>query len=323
MARNDVVLLDSLIEKARSLFGASDDAELFELFCFNQLLKQHEPSVDDLETGWTDGGNDGGIDGFFVYVDDRIATENVAEYALRKNPAIEIYIISARRSTTFEQQPIDSLISSLREILDLTLSDAELAYPYNAEVMEQRNHFRSVFVSLADRQPIVRIKIAYASRSDVSQPAPNIQARAEALTKVLRELFSNAEISIIFAGADKLLELCRKGRDFKIRLPLAESPIAREGNRFVILCTLSDYFKAICDEQGALKRYLFDSNVRGYIGNGAVNSDIMSTLKRADSPDQADFWWLNNGITVLTTNAWTMAKEIQRPTDDRDTIPLL
>jgi len=310
MAKNDVVLLDSLIEKARAQFSVSDDSELFELFCFNQLLKQHEPSFDELETGWTDGGNDGGIDGFFVYVDDRIATQNVSEYALRKNPAIDIYIITARRSSKFEQQPIDSLISSLSEVLDLTLNDDELSYPYNEDVTTQRSHFRSVFISLADRQPIVRIRIIYASRSDVSEPAPNIRARAEVLTKVLRELFSNAEINVDFCGAGELLALCRKGLDFQIRLPLAEAPIARVGNRFVILCKLTDYFKAVRDEAGTLKRYLFDSNVRGYVGNGAVNSDILSTLRDVDSPDHVDFWWLNNGVTVLATNAWTMAKEI-------------
>jgi len=176
--------------------------------------------------------------------------------------------------------------------------------------MEQRRRFRSVFISLADRQPIVRIKIIYASRSDTSEPAPNIKSRAEVLTKTLRDLFSNAEINVSFVGATELLALSRKGIDSQIRLPLAEAPIAREGNRFIILCKLPEYFKAVCDDTGALKRYLFDSNVRAYLGNGAVNADIMSTLKRDDSPDRADFWWLNNGVTVLATNAWVMAKEI-------------
>jgi hypothetical protein len=57
MAKNDVVLLDSLIEKARAQFAVSDDSELFELFSFDQLLKQHEPSIDEIESGWSDGGN--------------------------------------------------------------------------------------------------------------------------------------------------------------------------------------------------------------------------------------------------------------------------
>jgi hypothetical protein len=290
MAKNDVVLLDSLVEKARTRFGLTDDSELFEMFCFNELLKQYEPSIEELETGWTDGGNDGGIDGFFVYVDDRAATQNVADYALKKNPTIDLHIIAVRRSPRFEQQPIDTLISSLGELLNLTLAETELKYPYNEGVLSQRNHFRSVFVSLADRQPTIRVKVTYASRSEVSHPAPNIKARADVLSGTLKDLFSNSDISVVFVGAPELLALSRKGLDYKLRLPLAETPIAREGNRFVILCGLPEYFKAICDESGALKRYLFESNVRGYIGGrGAVNNDILASLTNVDSPDHVDF----------------------------------
>jgi AIPR protein len=311
MAKNDVVLLDSLVQKAKSqITAASDDSELFELFCFNQILKQYEPTFDDLESGWTDGGNDGGLDGFFVFVDDRIATENVEEYALRKNPNIELYLISVRRSPKFEQQPIDTLTSTLVELLDLTISDGDLKYPYNEDVITQRNQFRSVFVKLADRQPNIKINIVYASRSESSEPAPNILARSEALESAVHGLFSNADIQVTFAGAPYLLMLSRRGLDFQIRLPLAEAPISREGNRFIILCALPDFYAAVCDERGHLKRYLFESNVRGYTGNGAVNTDIAGTLANTEAPNQSDFWWLNNGVTILATDAWIMAKEI-------------
>jgi hypothetical protein len=310
MARNDIVLLDSLISKSRDRYSRTDDSELFELYVFDQLLKQHEPSFDDLEAGWTDGGNDGGIDGFYICVDDRIATENVSEYALRKGPLVTVYIITARRSSKFEQQAIDSLTSSLGELLDLTLNESELKYPYNQEVLEQRTRFREIYISLADRQPNLQINVIYASRAENSEPAPNVKSRGVVLFGTLQNLFSNAKIDIRFAGADELLSLSRKGLDLQIRLPLAEPPISREGNRFIILCSLPDYFRAVCDETGALKRYLFDSNVRGYLGNGAVNADIMSTLNTQDTPNGADFWWLNNGVTVLATNAWVMAKEI-------------
>lgn len=152
MAKNDVVLLDSLVDKARTRLGTKLDAsELFKLFVFDQLLKPFEPSGEELESGWTDGGNDGGIDGFFVYVDQRNAVPNAEEFALRKNPSLDLYVITVRRTTKFEQQPIDSLISSLGELLDLRLGEDELSYPYNPWVLEQRSLFKSVFVSLADR----------------------------------------------------------------------------------------------------------------------------------------------------------------------------
>ncbi len=311
MAQNDIVLLDSLIEKSRSrLTLAEDDSELFEIFAFEQLLKIYEPSIDELETGWTDGGNDGGIDGFFVYVDQRAATPNAADWALRRGPVVELELIAARRSPTFEQQPIDLLISSLGELLDLRLSDKQLSYPYNEYVLQQRNLFKHVFVSLADRGPRLKITITYCSRGDTDILAENIKARARVLEGVLSNLFSNSMSTVRFCGAEEMLSLCRKSADFTLRLPFTEPPLSREGSNFIILCRLSEYFRAVSDDAGALKRYLFESNVRDYLGNTQVNADIQQTLARNETFDQGDFWWLNNGVTILATGARVIARDV-------------
>jgi hypothetical protein len=145
MARNDVVILDSLVEKARVQLGkASDDSELFELFSFDQVMKDYDLSYEELETGWTDGGNDGGVDGFYVLIDGRIATDDVIEYAARKNPRIDVHIFSVRRTDSFQLQPIDALFSTLSELLDLTKKEEELAYPYNQDILDQRDLFLKV-----------------------------------------------------------------------------------------------------------------------------------------------------------------------------------
>ncbi len=63
------------------------------------------------------------------------------------------------------------------------------------------------------------------------------------------------------------------------------------------------------DEQGNLRKYIFESNVRDYQGNNIeVNKDIRNSL---DSPHKdIDFWWLNNGITILASNGTTKGKVI-------------
>jgi hypothetical protein len=73
---------------------------------------------------------------------------------------------------------------------------------------------------------------------------------------------------------------------------------------------MDSYFKAVCDDDGSLKRHLFESNVRAYLGDVQVNRDIFTTLSRDDTPELGDFWWFNNGITILATKAWVMGKEI-------------
>lgn len=68
---------------------------------------------------------------------------------------------------------------------------------------------------------------------------------------------------------------------------------------------LDAYARFVSDGQGHLRRYLFDSNVRDYLGSSSVNQDIAQTLADADSPE---FWWLNNGVTVLATQAIPLGK---------------
>jgi hypothetical protein len=74
------------------------------------------------------------------------------------------------------------------------------------------------------------------------------------------------------------------------------------------LVRLEDYWKFVSDENGQLRRYLFDSNVRDFLGTNQVNEDIARSLVDPTAPD---FWWLNNGVTILATNATVPGKTIQ------------
>lgn len=309
MARNDVVLLDSLLEKSRAQYSVTDTGELFELFCFDHLLKDYDPSYEDLEDGWTDAGDDGGIDGFFVVLDDIILTDT-PDFSVRRTPNIDLFLISAKHAANFRQAPVNALISSLPEILDLSKPSDELKYPFASDVLDQRDLFKELYVSLAERHPRLRVHVIYASRGDASRMPENITSRADVLKDELSHLFSDAEISFRFAGAGELLDLARKRRTHSLRLRFIEGNISRASADYVMLCLLEDYFLFVTDEQGQLRRYLFESNVRDYLGEFAINRDIAETLRSNERREQMDFWWLNNGVTLLASAATIAGKEL-------------
>lgn len=311
MARNDVVILDSLVEKAKGRLGkAKDDSELFELFVFDQILKDYDLSYEELETGWTDGGDDGGIDGFYVLVDGRIATDDVIEYATRRHPKIDVHIFSVRRTDSFELRPIDALFASLAELLDLTKIEKELSYPYNQDILDQRALFAKVIVGLADRQPNVSLCIDYCSRGATVNLPANLQQRARATENLLKELFSDTDVTFNFIGATELLLRARQQLTYTLKLAFAEPPVTRDGRDYLLLATLDAYATFITDDEGKLRRYLFESNVRDYLGEVQVNTDIANTLKKQTAPNAEDFWWLNNGVTILATRAYVIGKEL-------------
>jgi hypothetical protein len=69
--------------------------------------------------------------------------------------------------------------------------------------------------------------------------------------------------------------------------------------------SLRDYIAFLTDTDGALRRYIFDWNVRDYQGNVEVNREISRSLEDSSSPE---FWWLNNGVTLICTKTSIVGK---------------
>jgi hypothetical protein len=101
MAKNDTFLLDGLIDQ-RVVDGvpSADRGEAFEFFALEQLLKNYDLSRDELETGWTDGSNDGGIDGFFVFVNGHLVSDPELFVWPKRNAQLELWIITAKHHDT-------------------------------------------------------------------------------------------------------------------------------------------------------------------------------------------------------------------------------
>src|SRR5215204_4076672 len=106
---------------------------------------------------------------------------------------------------------------------------------------------------------------------------------------------AKAHVTFEFVGARELVEIFRRERTYTLTLRLQENPIvATEG--YLALVNLADYYHFITDEQGKLRSYIFDLNVRDYQGSVEVNQDIeKSLLKDVD----INFWVLNNGVTIV------------------------
>src|SRR3546814_687385 len=66
---------------------------------------------------------------------------------------------------------------------------------------------------------------------------------------------------------------------------------------------ISDWSSDVCSSD-----LIFDENVRAYQGSVEVNKGIKDTL---ENPGAEDFWWLNNGVTILAQEASQVGKTIK------------
>lgn len=307
MTSNDVIVLDSIFEqKKRQMASSLSDSEYFEIFTFEQSLKNYDLSYDQLLSGKIGGADDGGIDGFFFFINgELIEDDDLGEF--KKNPLLELYLIQAKRETSFSEKAFDRVIATTSDIFDLTKDMAKLKSFYNSDLIDKATLFRETYLKLASLHPELKIYYKYASKGDVNEIDSKVKNRAEILNKTNAKYFTGSASTIEFWGARELLDASRIEKSYTLQLNFLENYLSRGVNNYIVISSLIDYYNFVTDENKNLRRYIFESNVRDYQGNVEVNKDIQNTLI---SNDELDFWWLNNGITILASKASIAGKTI-------------
>lgn len=308
MAKNDVVLLDAILEQ-RLADGvpSSERDEVFEYLAFEQVLKDYDLSRDELESGWTDGRDDGGIDGLFIFVNGNLLVDGEDFAWPKSNASIDVWLFTCKHHATFQQAPLDSMLATIHEIFDLSLDKHQFRGIYSDDVVRARALFQLAYKRLSITHPVTTFHVMYASRGNTDELGESVVARARQIESVFSSLFSSCTARFSFVGSSELVTLHRKVKRFSLDLPFVEH-LATGKDSYVLLVRLDEYCKFVTDENGNLRRYLFDSNVRDFLGPNQVNEDIAASLADESAPD---FWWLNNGVTVLATSATVPGKTIQ------------
>lgn len=307
MNANDRIILEQIIDQQhQERASTSPKQEFFEIFVAEQALKDHDLGYDEIESGIVGGGNDGGIDSIYVLVNGELAQEDFDVSTLKKGVVIETVLIQAKLTDGFGESAVEKLTAATEDLFNLGKDLDLMKAVFNDGLRGSVANFRRIHASLAAKFPALRFRYIYASKGgDVH---PNVLRKAEILGEKLRGLFSNADFSFDFLGAPQLLALARREPPSAHNLVVAEGPISSTGDvGYVALVKLRDFDAFVRDEIGRLRRNLFEANVRDYQGTTAVNEEIAGSL-RAKSGE--DFWWLNNGVTIVAAKATVSAKTL-------------
>ncbi|RSM37007.1 hypothetical protein DMB66_59780, partial [Actinoplanes sp. ATCC 53533] len=271
--------------------------DFFQLFCLSESLKSYDLSIDEIQDASVDGGNDGGIDALFTFIDGDPLTDDYRPRP-RKEVVVELLIVQCKDTESFSGTAIDKLISTVSTLFDYSRSVEDLSKTYNEKLTRKAGGFRRFHQQNITRISKLAVRFYYFSRSEhvfetLREPVATLEGAAA-------RLFPNSSVEFNFVGASELLEYSRTDRTKKLELAVREGPIAVSEAGFIALVSLSDYFKFVTDENQNRRRHLFLSNVRDYEGSVEVNRAIEATL-RGEAPE--DFWVLNNGVTILAVAA--------------------
>ncbi|WP_084517567.1 AIPR family protein [Desulfatiglans anilini] len=305
MSGNDLILIRQLISQRRDEIAPElSDSEYFEIFAAEQALKDRDLSYDEIQDGIVDGRGDGGIDAFYFFINNTLCRETIDSYEYKRNVPIELVFVQAKTSSGFSEAGMDKYIASSRDLLDLTKEVSGLATVYNNELLEKIIIFRECYTNLISKFPKLTIRYFYAVYAE--EVHPNVQRKIDHLQEIVESAFSPVEFSFDFLTASKLLQLARRTPKSVHHLKLAETPISTGQIAYVCLARLNDYVQFI-SENGTINERIFEGNVRDYQGNTEVNQKIRETLTNASFED---FWWLNNGITIICTDATVSGKTL-------------
>lgn len=304
MAKNDLTLLDSILEDYISNNNPSTKPdEVFEFFSIEQILKDYAFSKEELLQGVVDGRNDGGIDAIYIMVNGHIADSIPPDFWPKSNAELEVYIFTCKHDDSFKEAPITTMIPSIIQLCDFSISSSSLS-DYNEKVLYKRELLIATYKRLAASLSKFSFHVIYACRGD-ERIESNIQAKANQVETICRDSFSECSVSFEFWGNGRLLSRFRE-RQSNCSDLIFEQCINQDG-QYIVLASLKAYYAFLQDSKGKLNKRLFDSNVRDYLGLNPVNNDIQNSLV---NDTKNDFWWLNNGITIIGTKAHIIGNTI-------------
>lgn len=306
MANNDQIILDQILEQERNLRAPSAPKSVFfETYVVEQVLKDADLSDEEIESGLVGDGGDGGIDGIYIFANGELVREDFDVSILKKNVTLEIVIIQSKASAGFSEDSINKLVAVTNDLFDLSKPVDSFKAVYNDGVRSAVENFRAVYKQLAARFPSLHFRYVYASRGDAAEVHPNVSRKTTILKDAVSKLFSASHFSFNFIGASDLLTLARKQPVTTFDLQISESISAQGG--YIALVKLHEFSTFIRDENGNLRKNLFEANVRDYQGATQVNEEIQKSLAAKGAEN---FWWLNNGVTIIATKAIQSSKTI-------------
>lgn len=291
------ILNDVLLQQRQALAPLLSDQEYFEVFCAEQITKDFGLSYDEIQSGIVDGEHDGGVDSIYAFVNGELIYEDFDTTPFKKDVKIELHIIQSKTSGGFSETPLNRLISVTRHLLKLD-ADYTVLTQYNSAVKAAMDNFRVSYRHLAAKFPTLKIYYYYASKRADSHIHENLIIKAGELRTVAMELFTDADVTVEFIGARKLLELARRRPKTSYDLKVTKS--LSSANGYIVLSSLVDYNSFLKGSTDQARAELFESNVRDFQGDTEVNAEIGNTLQNEKI---VDFWWMNNGVTILASRA--------------------
>lgn len=328
MSKNNLALLNAIVDEY-SKNNFSDDVfskdQVFEIFATDVFFSKYDFSIDDIKSGLVGGRKDWGIDGFYILIDGKSVKniEDVSDLNPRKNFSLDLYVFQYKNTKTFKENVIEKFLTIIKYIADMEQPEYHIDHTAMSEdLIEAIKLFHQIILKSVSKHPTVNMTFIHASRGDTESVSTSYMTKIQDLREAVEyySLGRTTNFDYKLLGAEELKNMAQYQKSYSANLRLSESPIFVEYGTnqvqkgYIATVYLKDYFEFLTEEdettgEKVLREYLFESNIRDYQNRTAVNKDIEKTLR--DPQKANDFWWLNNGVTILAEEGAPNGKNFQ------------
>jgi hypothetical protein len=302
--------LDTFCRDFGSSFDQSRNFEAFGNYCVFSKYSADSIEVSDLVYD----GADPGIDGAFLFLDDRavFSIEELTEILEngRREYHVSIVLTQVKSSITWSKMEIDSFVAAIADFLS-----ESPAQPHGQYLAEFKMMFNKVFENIGRIKNGLPDIHAYFVTAAPDTDATEINAAFRIGEDALKRLAYSHETKFFKAHREVVHELWLAA-DGPVEAKLqtvgyAPFPTAPNIASAYVATVLARNFidTVLKNPDGTSRKKLFEENVRDFLGVDAdVNSEIAHTLDEDDKKSR--FGLMNNGVTIVASSVRPAGQEI-------------
>lgn len=313
MSNNSIILEGCIGQFKQTNEIVLRDNEVFEIFALTQITKQYNLSYENIVSSIVDGSSDGGIDSVIVLVNDQYVEneDELVDINFTNKTSSRFIITQCKKESSFKETALDKLITTIPELFDLSKNENDLLVRFNSELVNQIILLRDVWQRTIINGGYISIDFAYCCMATEVEVNEAFISKTEQLKSISIQLFSTQNISFSNYSSSELLNFYQIQHNSRINIEFKEQPLSTNYYEFGIgylgIVKLSEYKRFLTNEKNEIRDELFESNIRHYQGTVEVNNKIKSSIQTIGNND---FWWLNNGITIIAEESSQIGKKL-------------
>jgi hypothetical protein len=304
MTEHAAYILENILKQSReSDYPSLSPDKYFEIFSSQQALKTLSFNLDpiEIESGIVGGENDGGVDGIYLFVNKKFIREDTDIIIFKGQQLnIELVVVQGKNKPSFEESVPIKLGDFANNCLGARIDSAVCEKLYNSSLIEVVRKFQNTYTMALTLHPSLNFYFFHVTHGD--QIDPKVEERSRLLQEQVKQMYPTSSCKYEFIGGSKLIKLYDQQPETTLKLYTDKyfDYQSYEATAYLCIVKLSKFYEFITSDN-VLREYIFEANVRDHAPDAKVNKGIRGSLA---VPQDDDFWWLNNGITILGSHVF-------------------